>query len=144
MITSVAATVLLVTVKVAAVAEPAALNKVMAPVVLSSVTPVVRLVICVTAPPAPVAYPTPAVPLDLIKPVAVRLVPVAAPMTGVTMTMPVLVQALMLPLVTVPNTGVMRVGLVLKTNTPVPVSSVIAVRRLALDGVAKKACTPAP
>ena len=43
--TSVAATVLLVTVKVAAVAEPAALKRVIAPVVLSSVTPVVRLVI---------------------------------------------------------------------------------------------------
>ena len=55
MTTSVAATVLLVTVKVAAVDDPAELNKVIAPVVLSSVTPVVRLVICVTAPPAPVA-----------------------------------------------------------------------------------------
>ena len=54
-ITSVAATVLLVTVKVAAVADPAALTKVIAPVVLFSVTPVVRLVIWVTAPPAPVA-----------------------------------------------------------------------------------------
>ena len=53
--TSVAATVLLVTVKVAAVAEPAALNRVIAPVVLFSVTPVVRLVNCVTVPPAPVA-----------------------------------------------------------------------------------------
>lgn len=53
--TSVAATVLLVTVKVAAVAEPAALNRVIAPVVLSSVTPVVRLVAWVTVPPAPVA-----------------------------------------------------------------------------------------
>jgi hypothetical protein len=55
MITSVAATVLLVTVKVAAVVEPAALNMVIAPVVLLSVTPVVRLVNCVTVPPAPVA-----------------------------------------------------------------------------------------
>ena len=54
-ITSVAATVLLVTVKVAAVVEPAALNMVIAPDVLFSVTPVVRLVNCVTAPPAPVA-----------------------------------------------------------------------------------------
>ena len=54
-ITSVAATVLLVTVKVAAVVVPAALNMVIAPDVLLSVTPVVRLVNCVTAPPAPVA-----------------------------------------------------------------------------------------
>ena len=44
-ITSVAATVLLVTVKVAAVVVPAALNMVIAPDVLLSVTPVVRLVI---------------------------------------------------------------------------------------------------
>ena len=53
--TSVAATVLLVTVKVAATVVPAALNSVIAPAVLFSVTPVVRLVNCVTAPPAPVA-----------------------------------------------------------------------------------------
>ena len=46
---------LLVTVKVAAVVVPAALNMVIAPVVLSNVTPVVRLVACVTVPPAPVA-----------------------------------------------------------------------------------------
>ncbi len=55
----------------------------------------------------------------------------------------VLVQALMLPLVTVPSTGVTKVGLVLNTNRPVPVSSVIAARRFALDGVAKKVCMPA-
>ena len=55
MITSVAATVLFVTVKVAAVVDPAALNRVIAPVVLFSVTPVTRLVPCVTTPPAPVA-----------------------------------------------------------------------------------------
>ena len=53
------------------------------------------------------------------------------------------VQALMLPLATVPKAGVTKVGLVLNTSRPVPVSSVIAARRLALDGVAKKFCTPA-
>ena len=53
--TSVAATVLLVTVKVVAVAEPAALNRVIAPEVLLIVTPVVRLDPWVTVPPAPVA-----------------------------------------------------------------------------------------
>ena len=110
MITSVAATVLLVTVKVAAVVEPAALNMVIAPVVLFNVTPVVRLVNCVTAPPAPVAYPTPAVPDDVIAAVAARLVPVAAPITGVTMTMLVLVQAEITPLATVPRAGVTIVG----------------------------------
>jgi len=208
MMTSVAATVLLVTVKVAAVVVPAALNKVIAPAVLFNVTLVVRLVSWVTAPPAPVTYPTPAVPDDVTAPVTARLVPVAAPMTGVTnvgvlantaapvpvssvsaaarfalvgvaknvatfaakpdtpvaigkpvqlvnvpevgvprigvtITMLVDVQALMFPLVTVPSTGVTKVGLVLNTNRPVPVSSVIAARRLALLGVAKKVCMPA-
>jgi hypothetical protein len=33
-------------------------------------------------------------------------------------------------------------GLILKTNTPVPVSSVIVVAKLALDGVAKNVATP--
>jgi hypothetical protein len=54
MITSVAATVVFVTVNDAGVADPAAVNMVIAPVVLLSVTPVVRDVPCVTAPPAPV------------------------------------------------------------------------------------------
>ena len=91
-------------------------------------------------------------------PVVDRLVPVAAPITGVTITMLVLVQAEITPDATVPNAGVtnaglvnvpvltagfviigvVRVGLVAKTSSPVPVSSVIAARRLALDGVAKK------
>ena len=110
MITSVAATVLLVTVKVAAVVVPAALNMVIAPDVLFSVTPVVRLVNCVTAPPAPVAYPTPAVPDEVTAPVAAKLVPVAAPSTGVTITMLVDVQLLMLPLVTVPRVGPDKAG----------------------------------
>jgi hypothetical protein len=52
------------------------------------------------------------VPDDVTAPVAARLVPVAAPSTGVTMTMLVLVQALMFPLVTVPRTGVTNAGLV--------------------------------
>lgn len=45
----------LVTVKDAAVALPAAVNRVISPDILFRVTPVVRLVICVTVPPAPVA-----------------------------------------------------------------------------------------
>jgi hypothetical protein len=45
------------------------------------------------------------------------------------------------PLVGVPKIGVTNVGLVLNTNKPVPVSSVIAARKFALDGVFKKACT---
>jgi hypothetical protein len=50
-----ATTVLLSTVNVAVVAEPAAENSVIAPVRLFSVTVVVRLVSWVTVPPAPVA-----------------------------------------------------------------------------------------
>jgi hypothetical protein len=44
----------------------------------------------------------------------------------------------------VPNAGVTKVGLVAKTNDPVPVSSVTAEIRLALDGVPKKVATPVP
>ena len=54
----------------------------------------------------------PAVPDEVTAPVAARLVPVAAPTIGVTMTMLVLVQALMLPDATVPSTGATIVGLV--------------------------------
>ena len=43
-----------------------------------------------------------------------------------------------------PNVGVSNVGLVANTNFPVPVSSVIVLAKLALVGVAKSVCTPAP
>ena len=56
--------------------------------------------------------------LTALKLLRTRLVPVAAPRTGVT-----------------------RVGVVANTATPVPVSSVNAVRKLALLGVAKKVAT---
>jgi hypothetical protein len=46
--------------------------------------------------------------------------------------------------VATPNTGVINVGVSAKTNAPVPVSSVTAERKLALEGVAKNAATPAP
>jgi hypothetical protein len=44
----------------------------------------------------------------------------------------------------VPKAGVTNVGLVAKTNDPVPVSSVIAAAKLALDGVAKNVAIPVP
>jgi hypothetical protein len=53
------------------------------------------------------------------------------------------VQLVNVPEVGMPRIGVVKVGLVANTNRPVPVSSVIAVRRFALDGAAKKACMPA-
>jgi hypothetical protein len=46
--------------------------------------------------------------------------------------------------VATPRTGVTRVGLVANTFAPVPVSSVRAAARLALDGVARNVATPVP
>jgi len=48
------------------------------------------------------------------------------------------------PDVGVPNKGVTNVGEVAKTAEPVPVSSVKAAARFALDGVARKVATPVP
>ena len=59
--------------------------------------------------------------LTALKPLNERLVPVAAPMTGVT-----------------------NVGVFANTAEPVPVSSVNAVRKFALDGVVKNVATPVP
>jgi len=53
------------------------------------------------------------------------------------------VQLVRVPEVGVPNNGVVRVGEVANTKSPDPVSSVIAVIKLADDGVAKNAATPA-
>jgi len=44
----------------------------------------------------------------------------------------------------VPSAGVTSVGLVAKTNDPLPVSSVTAAAKLALDGVPSHVATPAP
>ena len=54
------------------------------------------------------------------------------------------VQAEISPLVTVPNKGVTKVGLVANTAAPVPVSSVNARRKLVEDGVVKKVATFEP
>ena len=63
-------------------------------------------------------------PVETIVPVAVRLVPVAAPITGVTITMLVLVQFDKLPLVGVPNTGVTMTMLVLVQAEITPLATV--------------------
>jgi len=53
------------------------------------------------------------------------------------------VQLVKVPEVGVPNKGVVRVGEVANTKSPLPVSSVTAVIKLADDGVAKNVATPA-
>ena len=73
-----------------------------------------------------------------------KLVADATPNTGVTITIDVLVHAEILPDATVPNAGVTNVGEVANTAEPVPVSSVSAARKFALDGVARKVATPVP
>jgi hypothetical protein len=69
---------------------------------------------------------------------------VGVPKIGVTKVMLVLVQAEISPLATVPNTGVTKVGLVANTKEPLPVSSVTAAFKLALEGVPKKVATLDP
>jgi len=81
----------------------------------------------------------PAVPTLTAKAVAT---PVPKPLTPVDIGRPVaLVKT---PLAGVPNAGVTNVGLVANTKAPVPVSSVTAAARLALEGVPKNVATPVP
>ncbi len=69
-------------------------------------------------------------------------IPAANPETPVLIGRPV--QLVNVPLAGVPRTGVTKDGDVLNTNNPVPVSSVIADIRFALDGVAKNVAIPVP
>jgi hypothetical protein len=119
-----------------------------------------------------VAVVAPTVPLMLIEAVPVRLVtvplegvpnaplnntgapaepvltaravamPVPKPETPVLIGKPVAL--VNVALVGVPRIGVTSVGLVAKTLAPLPVSSVKAAARFALDGVARKVATPVP
>ena len=68
--------------------------------------------------------------------------PVPNPLTPVEIGNPV--QLVSVPLVGVPKIGVTSVGEVAKTAAPVPVSSVSAERKFALDGVARNVATPVP
>ena len=54
------------------------------------------------------------------------------------------VQLVSVPDAGVPNAGVTKVGLLANTSAPVPVSSVTAEAKFALDGVAKNVATPVP
>jgi hypothetical protein len=62
--------------------------------------------------------------LTALKPLNARLVPVAAPITGAVNTMPLLVQALILPLATVPNTGAVNTMPVLVQALMLPLATV--------------------
>jgi hypothetical protein len=62
--------------------------------------------------------------------------PEARPETPVEIGSPV--QLVSVPLVGVPRTGVTRVGEVANTRAPLPVSSVMTDRKLALEGVVRK------
>ena len=87
--------------------------------VFTAKSPVMAALARVEAPAVKVEENVPAAALKL--PVKLNDVPVAAPMTGV-----------------------IKVGVLANTNAPVPVSSVIAVAKFALDGVAKYVATFVP
>jgi hypothetical protein len=111
-----------------------------APVPVSSVNAAARFALDGVAKNVATFAAKPETPVAIGKPVQLVNVPeVGVPKIGVTNTILVDVQAEMLPLVTVPKIGVTKVGLVLNTNSPVPVSSVIAARRFALVGFVKNA-----
>jgi hypothetical protein len=74
-------------------------------------------------------------------PVPAAVTPAPVPDTPVEIGRPV--QLVKVPEVGVPNNGVVRVGEVANTKSPLPVSSVTAVIKLADEGVAKNAATPA-
>jgi len=73
-----------------------------------------------------------------VPPLAIGSVPVTPVVRGKP------VKLVAVPEVGVPNIGVTRVGEVANTKEPVPVSSVTALIKLALDGVPKKVATPVP
>ena len=97
------------------------LEKTSVPVPVSSVTAASKLALVGVAKNVAMFAPKPLMPVPTGKPV----------------------QLVNVPEVGTPRIGVSSVGVLLNTSTPVPVSSVIAARRLALDGVAKKVCMPA-
>ena len=129
---------------IAGVTSDGVLANTLAPVPVSSVSAAAKFALDGVAKKVATFAPKPDTPVATGKPVQLVRVPeVGTPRTGVTSTMLIEVQAEMLPLVTVPKIGLIKVGVLLNTNKPVPVSSVIAARRLALDGAAKNACIPA-
>ena len=81
-----------------------------------------------------------ALPTDVIAPVKLALVvtlPAVSPAAVPVIFVPTKAEG-------VPSAGVTRVGLVANTSDPVPVSSVTAASKLALDGVPRNVATPVP
>jgi hypothetical protein len=109
---------------VAKTAEPEPVSSVKAPASCADVND-----------PSEVALPT-----DVTAPVKLALVvtlPAVRPAAVPVMFVPTSAEG-------VPRAGVTSVGLVANTNAPVPVSSVTAAARFALEGVARKVATPEP
>lgn len=92
------------------------------PLPVSSVTVAIRLALEGVAKKVATPAPKPAIPVETGRPV----------------------QLVRVPLVGVPRIGVTRVGLVANTSAPVPVSSVTAEIKFALEGVARNVATPVP
>ena len=95
-----------------------------------------------TKDPVPVSSVTAAAKLALDGVAKNVATPVPKPLTPVLIGKPVALVKVALD--GVPKAGVTNVGLVANTNDPVPVSSVTAAARFALDGVAKNVATPVP
>jgi hypothetical protein len=93
-----------------------------------------------TAAPDPVSSVSAAARFALDGVAAQVATPVPRPLTPVEIGSPVALVSV--PELGVPSAGVTRTGEVAKTAAPVPVSSVSAARRFALDGVTRKFCTP--
>ena len=88
------------------------------------------------------------VPRNVATPVPKDVMPVPPLATGRVPVTPVVsgkpVVFVSVPLDGVPRAGVTNVGLVANTKEPVPVSSVTAANKFALEGVPKKVATPVP
>lgn len=126
-------------------AKPAPPNTFNAPVEVL-VEAVVLLI--VVAPISVVAPVTLSVPVTVSLPLTLKLANVVAPADNVEEKVPAAPLKLPVKLnevpVAAPMIGVTRVGVFAKTNKPEPVSSVIALSKLALVGVAKKLAIPVP
>ena len=101
------------------------------------------LAVYATVPPAPNAIELASVPVKVSVLLAVNVLPSA--IVNVALDAGAVNATLLIDVaVAAPSVGVTNVGLVANTNEPVPVSSVTAASKLALDGVPKNVATPVP